>query len=102
MSPLKRSLLNILDGTISEIDNRFSKGVLAGTAADDVSLKNEILVAKPMLIKKCPKETDLSTVYKHLQEYPLVSLEAHGRCHDRQLLPVAGCLFPGAQFGGLN
>lgn len=28
--------------------------VLAGTAADDVSLKNEILVAKPMLVKKCP------------------------------------------------
>lgn len=94
---LKRSLLNILDRAISEMENRFCKKnidlmtaiaslvpkssafldptllsslhVLAGTGADDVSLKNEILVAKPMLVKKCPKETDLSSMCKHLQEY---------------------------------
>ena len=95
---LKTSLLNILDRAISEMENRFSKKnvdlmtaisslvpkssaflddsllrplhvLAAGTAADDASLKNEILVAKPMLVKICPNETDLSTVCKHLQEY---------------------------------
>ncbi len=92
---LKRSLLNILDRDISEMENRFSQknvelmkaisslapksstfldpallhplAVLAGTVTDD--LKNEFLVAKMMLLKKCPNETDLSTVCKNLQEY---------------------------------
>lgn len=92
---LTRSLLNILDRAISEMENRFSQknvelmkaisslapksstfldptllnplAVLAGTLAGD--LKNEILVAKMMLVKKCPNETDLSTVCKNLQEY---------------------------------
>ena len=34
-----------------------------------MTLRNEILVAKPMLVKKCSNETDLSTVCKHLQGY---------------------------------
>lgn len=51
--------------------------VLAGTVADDVSLKNEILVAKPMLVKKCPNEADLSTLCKHLQEYKEAFPELH-------------------------
>ncbi|KAL7378007.1 hypothetical protein ABVT39_007293 [Epinephelus coioides] len=94
---LKRSLLSILDRAISEMETRFSQknadlmkalsslapksaafldatllhplAVLAGTVVDDASLKNEILVAKPMLLKKCPNETDLSTVCKHLHKY---------------------------------
>lgn len=41
--------------------------LLAVTVADD--LKNVILVAKQMLLKKCPNETDLSTLCKHLQEH---------------------------------
>ncbi|XP_051791533.1 uncharacterized protein LOC127530015 [Erpetoichthys calabaricus] len=92
---LKRSLLNILDRAISEMETRFSHknidlmttisslapkssafldstllhplAVMAGTVADVVSLKNEVLVAKQMLLKKCSKETDLSTVCKLLQ-----------------------------------
>ena len=36
--------------------------VLGDTAADCVTLRNEILVAKPMLVKKFSNETDLSTV----------------------------------------
>ncbi|KAM3616774.1 uncharacterized protein V6R79_023187 [Siganus canaliculatus] len=43
--------------------------MLAGTVADNASLKNEILVAKKMLMKKCPNESDLSSVCKHIQEY---------------------------------
>lgn len=43
--------------------------MLAGAVADNASLKNLILLAKQMLLKKCPNETDLSTVCKHLQEY---------------------------------
>ncbi len=42
--------------------------LLAGTA-DSVSLEYEILVAKPMLAKKFPGESDLSTLCKHLQIY---------------------------------
>ncbi|KAM3604844.1 uncharacterized protein V6R79_016961 [Siganus canaliculatus] len=92
---LKRALLNILD--ISEMETRFSQrnidlmtaisslapkssefldstllhplAMLAGTVADNASLKNEILVAKKMLMKKCPNESDLSSVCKHIQEY---------------------------------
>lgn len=102
---LKRSLLNILDRAISEMETRFSQknvdlmkaisslapkssafldstqlhplAVLAGTVADNASLKNEILVAKQMLLKKCPNETDLSTVCKHLQEYKEAFPELH-------------------------
>ncbi|KAL7393712.1 hypothetical protein ABVT39_014980 [Epinephelus coioides] len=94
---LKRSLLSILDSAISEMETRFSQknvnlmkalsslapksmafldatmlhtlAVLAGTVVDDASLKNDILVAKQMLLKKCPNETDLSTVCKHLHKY---------------------------------
>ncbi|KAM3621706.1 uncharacterized protein V6R79_014779 [Siganus canaliculatus] len=94
---LKRALLNILDRAISEMETRFSQrnidlmtaisslapkssefldstllhplAMLAGTVADNASLKNEILVAKKMLMKKCPNESDLSSVCKHIQEY---------------------------------
>lgn len=93
---LKRSLLNILDRAIAEMETRFSQrnvhlmeaisaltptssdfleftrlqplAVLAGTVADNESLKNEIIVARRMMLKKCPNEADLSTVCKHLQE----------------------------------
>ncbi|KAG2466023.1 HNRPK protein, partial [Polypterus senegalus] len=102
---LKRSLLNILDRAISEMETRFSHknidlmraisslapkssafldptllhplAVMAGTVADVVSLKNEVLVAKQMLLKKCSKETDLSTVCKLLQEYKEAFPELH-------------------------
>lgn len=102
---LKRSLLNILDRAISEIETRFSQrnvdlmkaisslapkssafldstqlhplAVLAVTVADNASLKNEILVAKQLLLKKCPNETDLFTVCKHLQEYKEAFPELH-------------------------
>ena len=45
--------------------------------ADNASLKNEILVVKQLLFKKCPNETDLSTVCKHLQEYKEAFPELH-------------------------
>ncbi len=102
---LKRSLLNILDKDISEMEDRFSQKnvdvmtavsslapkstaflnatllrplyVLAGIVADDGSLNNEILVAKPLLLKKCPNEEDLSTLCKHLNEYKEAFPELH-------------------------
>ncbi|CAB1429470.1 unnamed protein product [Pleuronectes platessa] len=92
---LKRPLLNILDRAITELETRFcqknlelmkatsslvpTSGTflhgallhplveLAGTDAG--CLNNEILVAKPMLLKECPNEPDLSTVCKTLQHY---------------------------------
>ncbi|RXN11427.1 hypothetical protein ROHU_010634 [Labeo rohita] len=102
---LKRSLLNILDRAISEMETRFSQRnvdlmkaisslapkssafldstqlqpltVLVGTVADNASLKNEILVAKQMLLKKSPNDADLSSVCKHLQQYKEAFPELH-------------------------
>ncbi|CAB1439450.1 unnamed protein product [Pleuronectes platessa] len=104
---LKRPLLNILDRAITELETRFcqknlelmkatsslvpTSGTflhgallhplveLAGTDAG--CLNNEILVAKPMLLKECPNEPDLSTVCKTLQHYkaafPLLTMLHH-------------------------
>ena len=94
---LNRSLLNILDRAISELENRFSKKnldlmtaisslvptsseflaptllqplhALSGTGKDYETLKNELIVAKPMLVKECPNATDLSTMCKYMHVY---------------------------------
>ena len=98
---LKRSLLNILDRAIAEMENRFSMknldimkavscllpksssfldscslGPLQRLAdnnkeSDYMSLRNEIQVAKPMLLKKFPSSrgASISVVCKYLQEY---------------------------------
>lgn len=94
---LKKSLLNILDRAISELENRFSKKnldlmtavssliatsstfldssaleplhALAATGTDYMTLKNEMVVAKPMLMRACANETDLSTICKTVHKY---------------------------------
>lgn len=102
-TPLKRSLLHILDRAIAEMESRFSvknleliKAVnsllpqsasfldlgmlsplqlLAGSERE--GLRNEMCIAKPMLLRQFPTKSDLSAMCKHMQGYKEAFPELH-------------------------